>query len=170
MPDRAYIAMGSNLGARGETLRKAIDILRQVPGITLRRVSTFIETPAVTHDDELGIQAEDAQPDYLNGVVEIDTTLTPRELLATLHDIENQLGRDRDREQRWGPRTCDLDILLHGHEILDEDDLTIPHPRMAQRRFVLEPLVEIAPDARRPDTFQTTADMLAKLDADENAP
>jgi 2-amino-4-hydroxy-6-hydroxymethyldihydropteridine diphosphokinase len=163
MPERAYIAMGSNAGSRGETLRKAIDILRQIPGITLRRTSTFIETPAVTRDEQLGIQAEEDQPDYLNGVIEIDTTLTPRELLETLQDIERRLGRDRSREKRWGPRTCDLDILLYDDQSLNEPDLTLPHPRMAQRRFVLEPLVEIAPEARHPETYETAAEMLRKL-------
>ncbi|NBB94865.1 MAG: 2-amino-4-hydroxy-6-hydroxymethyldihydropteridine diphosphokinase [Planctomycetes bacterium] len=163
MPERAYIALGSNRGGRGETLRKAIDMLRQTPGVTLRRVSGFIETPAVTHSDELGIQADESQPDYLNGVVEVDTSLPPHDLLDCLHDIENALGRQRHHEQRWGPRTCDLDILLYGQESIDEPDLTIPHPRLAERRFVLEPLVEIAPEARHPDTYETAAEMLAKL-------
>lgn len=151
----AYIAMGSNVGGRAETLRQAVDILRRCEGVTLKRISTFIETQAVGGPVD--------QDDYLNGACEIETTLEPIELLDVLQDIEAKLGRDRQREQRWGPRTCDLDLLLYGDEIIDCERLTVPHPRMWQRRFVLEPLCEIAPDARCPETYRTVREILETL-------
>ncbi|MCK5113239.1 MAG: 2-amino-4-hydroxy-6-hydroxymethyldihydropteridine diphosphokinase [Phycisphaerae bacterium] len=154
---KAYIAMGSNVGERAQTLRKALDMMRQSGVITLRRVSTFIETKPVG--------GPDYQDDYLNAVVEIETALPPHELLASLNAIEATLGRDRSKEQRWGPRTCDLDILLYSNEMIDTPDLTIPHPRMTERMFVLKPLAEIAPMLQHPESFKTVAEMLAELEA-----
>jgi 2-amino-4-hydroxy-6-hydroxymethyldihydropteridine diphosphokinase len=91
------------------------------------------------------------QPKFLNAVAELRTDLSPRELLERLLAIERELGRERARERRWGPRLIDLDLLLYGGEVIDEPGLTVPHPRLAERRFVLEPLAEIAPGLRLPD-------------------
>jgi 2-amino-4-hydroxy-6-hydroxymethyldihydropteridine diphosphokinase len=156
MNPKGYIALGSNVGQRGQTLRAALDELRRTPGVTLRRVSTLIETPPVG--------GPEGQGNYLNGVAEIETTLEPHDLLATLQAIEARLGRDRDNERHWGPRTCDLDLLLLDEAVLDTPDLTLPHPRMHQRRFVLQPLVEIAPRARHPLLEATAEELLADLD------
>lgn len=157
MSEPAYIAMGSNLGSKGQTLRAALDQLRNTPGITLKRVSSFRETAP------LGGPAD--QPNYLNAAVEIETDLAPAELLAALQAIEANLGRDRASEQRWGPRTCDLDIVLMGpFTTVDQPELIVPHPRMHTRRFVLEPLAEIAPQARHPGLNYTVAELLDRLE------
>ena len=153
---KAYIAMGSNVGKKAQTLRKALDMMRQSGVITLRRVSTFIESKPVG--------GPEYQEDYLNAVVETETTLSPEDLLASLHAIETTLGRDRTNQQRWGPRTCDLDILLYGDEIINTHNLTIPHPRMCERMFVLQPLAEIAPSIQHPESFKTASEMLIELE------
>ncbi len=151
----AYIALGSNVGDRGLILRRAIDLLRRQDGIVLRRVSALLETKPV------GGPAH--QQNYLNGAVEVETTLAPAELLSAMIEIEAPLGRDRQAEQRWGPRTCDLDLLLMDDVIMETAELTLPHPRLHLRRFVLEPLAMIAPQAQHPVLFQTVAEILAEL-------
>lgn len=149
----SYIAMGSNLGDRGETLMQAVKMLSEVPGVTIRRLSQFVRT--------LPVGGPEDQPVYLNAAVEADVALAPRELLETLQAIERALGRDRAAERRWGPRTCDLDILLMGDAVVHEPpELIIPHPRMHERAFVLEPMMEIAPDAVHPERGKTVAEML----------
>lgn len=153
----AYIALGANLGDKASVLMKAVKMMDDAPGLTVRRTSSLSETAP------LGGPAD--QPGYLNGVVEIDTTLAPTELLEALQAIENALGRHRAAEQRWGPRTCDLDILLMGDTVLATGALTIPHPRMCERAFVLAPLAEIAPGAAHPVLNKTAAVLLAALDA-----
>jgi 2-amino-4-hydroxy-6-hydroxymethyldihydropteridine diphosphokinase len=132
----AYIGLGSNLGDRGENLRRALERLGAA------RVSTIRET------DPVGVTE---QPRFLNAVAELETGLPPRALLDRLLEIERDLGRDRESEERWGPRTIDLDLLLYDDEVIDEPGLTVPHPRLAERRFVLEPLHELAPDLVLPD-------------------
>ena len=102
------------------------------------------------------------QPSFLNGAASIDTTLTPRELLDALLRVERQLGRVRDGA-RWGPRTIDLDLLLYGDEAVDEPGLCVPHPRLAERRFALEPLAELDPDALVPGAGRVS-DLLTALD------
>lgn len=147
--------MGSNVGERAQTLRKALDMMRRGGDITLRRISTFIETTPCGGPEHQG--------DYLNAVVETETTLAPEDLLAALHAVEASLGRDREKEQRWGPRTCDLDILLYGNEIIKTPNLTIPHPRMCERIFVLQPLAEIAPTIQHPVSFKTASELFTEL-------
>jgi len=151
----AYIALGANLGDRAAVLMRAAKMIDDVPGIEVRRISSLYDT------DPVG--GPEGQPMYCNGVVEVRTSLAPAGLLEALQGIEAELGRDRTREQRFGPRTCDLDILMMGRTVLQTEALTIPHPRMCRRAFVLVPLVEIAPDAVHPVTGKTTKDLLAEL-------
>ncbi|MFA6682386.1 MAG: 2-amino-4-hydroxy-6-hydroxymethyldihydropteridine diphosphokinase [Sphaerochaeta sp.] len=135
----AYLALGSNIGDREEHLNTAIEMLSKKEDIKVTRVSTFLNTEPVGYTD---------QPDFLNAVVEIQTDLDPYALLETCNQIEQALKRKR--VIHWGPRTIDVDILLFGSLILDEEKLTIPHPRMLEREFVLKPLCEIAPEAVHP--------------------
>ena len=132
---RAYVGLGANLGDRERTLRDAVDALGAEDGIGVVAVSTLRETDPVGVGD---------QPRFVNGVVALDTTLAARELLDRLLAIEQRFGRVRVLGEH-GPRTLDLDLLLYGDEELDEPGLTVPHPRLHERRFVLEPLAELAP-------------------------
>jgi 2-amino-4-hydroxy-6-hydroxymethyldihydropteridine diphosphokinase len=135
----AYVGIGTNLGDRNENVRRALELLVELGPI---RSSTVRETDPVGVTD---------QPKFLNAVAELETDLPARELLEGLLEIECRLGRDRSSEQRWGPRTIDLDLLLYGQETIDEPGLSVPHPRLAERRFVLEPLCELAPDLILPN-------------------
>ena len=135
----AYIGLGANLGDREENLRAALERLR---GLGPLRVSSFRETEPVGVID---------QPPFLNAAAVLETDLPPRELLARLLEIEHGFGRERAEETRWGPRPIDLDLLVYGDETIDEVGLTVPHPRLAERRFALEPLHELAPDLTLPD-------------------
>jgi 2-amino-4-hydroxy-6-hydroxymethyldihydropteridine diphosphokinase len=144
---RAYIGLGANLGDREATIRAAI---AELPGVV--GVSTLRETDPVGVTD---------QPRFLNGVAVIETELRPHELLGLLLAVERRLGRER--RERWGPRTIDLDLLLYGDEVIDEDGLTVPHPHLQERRFVLEPLAEIAPALVVPG-LGGVEDLLAELD------
>ncbi len=135
----AYIGLGSNLGSRERNLRRALEELDKREGIEVARASSFIETEPV---------GGPPQGRFLNAAAELHTTLRPRELLAALQDVENRFGRTHN--VRWGPRTLDLDLLLYDDRVLEEPGLEVPHPRMHRRRFVLEPLSEIAPDAVHP--------------------
>jgi 2-amino-4-hydroxy-6-hydroxymethyldihydropteridine diphosphokinase len=137
---RIFVALGSNLGDREANLELAL--LRMDDQLGLVACSTFVETDPVGVTD---------QPKFLNAVAELQTELAPGELLERLLEIERELGRDRAREERWGPRTLDLDLLLYGNETIDEPGLTVPHPRLAERRFVLEPLHELDPELALPD-------------------
>ena len=111
-------------------------------GVEVAAVSTFRETDPVGKLD---------QPRFVNAAAALETRLPPRELLGCLLEVERALGRDRNAEERWGPRTIDLDLLLYGRDAIDEPGLTVPHPRLAERRFVLEPLLELDPDLALPD-------------------
>lgn len=129
----SYIAMGSNLQQPLQQLRSATKGLAQLPDSTLISISQAYRSAAVGPGE---------QPDYLNAVARVDTRLPPRELLAGLQALERAHGRERS--ERWGARTLDLDILLYGDLYMDEPALTIPHPRMRERNFVLYPLAEVA--------------------------
>jgi len=141
-PVRAFVGLGSNLGDREATIRRAVVLLGECSGIDVAAVSTLRETDPVGYED---------QPRFLNGVVALDVDLSARGLLDELLAVERELGRDRSAETRWGPRTIDLDLLLYGDETVEAPGLTVPHPRLAERRFVLEPLHELAPDLTLPD-------------------
>jgi 2-amino-4-hydroxy-6-hydroxymethyldihydropteridine diphosphokinase len=143
----AYVGVGSNLGDREATIRAAVDAL---PGVVA--VSSLRETDPVGVTD---------QPAFLNGAVALETELSPRELLERLLAIERELGRER--RERWGPRTIDLDLLLYGAETVDEPGLRVPHPRLHERRFALEPLAELDPELAVPGRGRVGA-LLAKLD------
>ena len=132
----AFIGLGGNVGDAETTLRAALEALDRLPGTRVRAASSFHRTAPVG-----GIE----QDDFTNAVACIETTLPATGLLQALFAIERAHGRDRSRERRWGPRTLDLDLLLYGDTVIDVPGLCVPHPRMAQRRFVLDPLVEIAP-------------------------
>jgi 2-amino-4-hydroxy-6-hydroxymethyldihydropteridine diphosphokinase len=132
---RAYVGLGANLGDRERTLLAAADALAAEEGIEVVSVSTLRETEPVGVGE---------QPRFLNGAAELETTLTARELLDRLLAVEQRFGRVRIPGEH-GPRTLDLDLLLYGDEVIDEQGLTVPHPRLHERRFVLEPLAELAP-------------------------
>lgn len=136
MTHRAYIGIGSNLGPRHATIHAGIRALGAVPGIRVVRLSSIIET------DPVGAPG---QGPYLNAAAELATTLGPHELLRAMLAVERAHGRDRSAGERWGPRTLDLDLLIYDDLMLDEPGLTLPHPRMRERPFVLRPLAEIAP-------------------------
>ena len=132
---RAFVGLGANLGDREGALRAAVGALADEAGTEVVAVSTLRETAPVGVGE---------QPPYLNGVVALETTLAPRELLDRLLTVEQRFGRVRVPGEH-GPRTLDLDLLLYGDELIEEPGLTVPHPRLHERRFVLEPLAELAP-------------------------
>lgn len=144
MAEIAYVGLGSNLGDRRTSMDAAVRRMSTIPGVRLRKVSSFRET------DPEGVPN---QPAFLNGVAEIECSLPPSELLAHLQRIETELGRIRTR--RWGPRTVDLDLLLFGTRRLRSERLNVPHPRLVERRFALEPLAELCPDRIVPGTRRT---------------
>ena len=132
---RAFVGLGANLGDREATLRRAVELLAADPEIELVALSTLRETDPVGYLD---------QPRFLNGAAELETDLAPRDLLERLLRVERRLGRERTGP-RFGPRTVDLDLLLYGDEQVDEPGLRVPHPRLHERRFALEPVAELDP-------------------------
>jgi len=146
----AYVGLGSNLGCREAMLERALELLGKRVGVVA--VSSLRET------DPVGLVE---QPRFLNAAARVETDLAPRDLLQVLLEVEHALGRER-REQ-WGPRTIDLDLLLYGDDSIDEPGLTIPHPRLHERRFVLEPLAELEPFLVVPGRGQVS-ELLSGLD------
>jgi 2-amino-4-hydroxy-6-hydroxymethyldihydropteridine diphosphokinase len=138
---RAYVGLGSNLGDREATLLRALELLAAEPRLAVVAVSVFRDTEPVGYVE---------QPRFLNGVAAVDTELSARELLDRLLGVERSLGRRRSGP-RFGPRTVDLDLLLYGDATIEEPGLSVPHPRLDDRRFVLEPLAELDPSLTLPD-------------------
>lgn len=155
MAAEAYIALGSNLGDREVNLREALRLVGELPRTKLLRESSFIETAPVDSPEGAGA--------FLNGVAQLETNLSPRELLEALLDIEKQLGRDRTGQPRNAPRTVDLDLLLYGTQVINEPGLEVPHPRMHEREFVLWPLLQIASKLTDPRDGTPYADHYQKL-------
>jgi 2-amino-4-hydroxy-6-hydroxymethyldihydropteridine diphosphokinase len=148
----AYVGLGTNIGPREVTLQRALGLLARAEEVDVLAVSQLRET------DPVGVVD---QPRFLNGVAEVETTLPPRALLDLLLEVERALGRVR--EERWGPRTVDLDLLVYGTETVDEPGLRVPHPRLHERRFALEPLAELNPDLEVPG-LGPVSEALAALD------
>ena len=146
---QAYLGLGSNIGDRKQQLLKAIDLIGNIKGIKVTKQSSIYETAPIGYTD---------QPNFLNLCLEIETELSPQQLLKHCLDIEQQLHRVR--EIRWGPRTLDLDILLYSDNIIETDNLSIPHPRMQERAFVLIPLNDIASDKKDPRLNQKIHDLV----------
>lgn len=149
---RAYIALGSNLGDKKAYLDQAIKALKQHKECRVQRVSSYLVTEPYG-----GVE----QDDFLNACLSLDTLLSPEELLDLLHEIEQ--AAHRERLIHWGPRTLDLDILLYDNEVLETEDLIIPHVEMHKRDFVLKPLAEIAPNKRHPILGKTIGELAAQL-------
>lgn len=148
----ALIALGGNVGDVRATFPKAIsNILGMAQATLLARSSDYRTQP----------WGEEAQDPFINACIEVETSLDPHALLFTLHKIEKRFGRDRAKEQRWGPRTLDLDLLAYDDAVIKQPDLTLPHPRLFERAFVLVPLAEIAPD--RVIAGRSVASALAQL-------
>ncbi|MEN6520473.1 MAG: 2-amino-4-hydroxy-6-hydroxymethyldihydropteridine diphosphokinase [Armatimonadota bacterium] len=154
---RVYLGLGSNLNDRERNIGHAVELLAENPHIEVLRVSSMYETSPVGYKD---------QPDFINAVALIETTLSPRELLDAVQAIEELMGRKRTF--RWGPRVIDIDVLLYGSETIDEEGIKIPHPMMMERRFVLEPLAEIAPDLTLPGG-QTAVEAARSAAEEDNA-
>ena len=152
----AYLALGSNLGDREANLARARELL-ETAEVRITRASSIYETEPRDVVD---------QPWFLNQVMEVETSLLPRQLLKRVQKIEREMGRKRMVDK--GPRVIDLDILLYGTAVVRTPGLEIPHPRMAERRFVLEPMAELAPELRHPVAMRTMREMAARV-ADQKA-
>lgn len=148
----AYIGVGSNLGDKLSNCQKAIDLIDNIENCTVKRQSGFYRTEPV------GVASQNW---YVNGVIRVETGLSVQDLLRSLLSIETGMGRVR--KQRWESRIIDLDILLYGHHVIDEKNLTIPHPRMHVRRFVLMPMVQLDPDLVHPVLGRTMSELFDDL-------
>ncbi len=148
-----YVAVGSNLQDRRQNIQRAVEQLAKTPGISALRTSSLLENPAVGGPPE--------SPLFLNGALELQTTRSALALLERLLGIEHQLGRVR--RDRWEPRPIDLDILFYGDAVMQTPMLTIPHPRLHQRYFVLKPLAELAPHFVHPLLHRTISELLAEI-------
>ena len=152
---QVFIGVGSNEGERFAHISRAVQALGSMPGVRLRQMAMILET------EPLG---GPPQGPYLNTVVEVETTLPPLELLRSLKAIERRLGRE-PVPQRWAPRPIDLDILLYDDCVIQEPELCIPHPRLHERRFVLEPLAQLAPELVHPVLCQSVASLCERVSA-----
>ena len=150
---RAFIGIGSNEGDRLQAISRAVQFLGATSGMRVTQLATIQETAPV---------GGPPQGPYLNTIVELQTELPPHELLAALQRIEWLLGR-RPSEQRWGPRPMDLDVLLYDDRVSQDPELTLPHPRLHERRFVLEPLAQLAPDLIHPVLREPIRVLLTRL-------
>jgi 2-amino-4-hydroxy-6-hydroxymethyldihydropteridine diphosphokinase len=153
---KAYVGLGSNLGERETLIRVAVENLARLPETRLAQVSSLYDTAPVGELD---------QPNFLNAVARLETELTARQLLWNLLLIERRLGRVRTAAGRYGPRTIDLDLLFHGNLVLDEPELTLPHPELHRRAFVLVPLCELDPTLVHPLLGETMAELLAHVES-----
>jgi len=153
-PVRAYVALGGNLGAVADTFAAALADLARLPDTRVVEISPLYRNPPL---------GGGAQPDYLNAVAAFDTYLSAPVLLASMLAIERRHGRTRDAEERWAPRTLDLDLVLYGEEVIELPGLRVPHPRLHERAFVLVPLAQIAPDAVVPG-HGPVSELLAAVD------
>jgi 2-amino-4-hydroxy-6-hydroxymethyldihydropteridine diphosphokinase len=153
-PVTAYLALGANLGNRKRNIQNALAALSTTEGIAITQISTFMENPAIGGPPDA--------PPFLNAAAEIKTTLGSHALLHRILGIEQSLGRIR--REKWEPRQIDIDLLLYGDEIISSQELVIPHPLMHERRFVLQPLAEIAPHAVHPTLQMTIDGLLQNLD------
>jgi 2-amino-4-hydroxy-6-hydroxymethyldihydropteridine diphosphokinase len=150
----AYIALGANLGDREANIKSALEKLNRTPGVAVTKVSSLIENPAVGGPPD--------SPAFLNAAAQFLTSLSAPALLNRLLEIEHEIGRIR--REKWGPRPIDLDLLLYDEQVLEIPGLKLPHPLMHQRRFVLQPLAQIAPDAIHPVLKRTIRELLIDLD------
>ena len=154
MFSRVFVGIGSNLGNRRAHYQKALDLIADLPQTTIVKCSSLYESEPIG----------DAKNWYINGVIELETNFTPQQLLSRLQKIEGTIGRKRTAQtKKWASRKIDLDILLFDNYIVDEKKLKIPHPEMHQRRFVLLPLAELAPQHVHPHLSTTVAQLLAGL-------
>ena len=151
----AYLCLGSNSGNRLQFIEQAISLLNLAENIKIIRSTALYET------EPWGVKKQNW---FLNIIVEIKTDLSPQDLLLKCMSIEKTLGRNRDKEQRWGERTIDIDIIFYNKDVVNTDMLTIPHPRMHQRAFVLVPLLELIPDFIHPVLNKTISDLYDELD------
>jgi len=156
MNNSVYIGLGSNMGCKRDNIAQAVALISAIPGVNIKNISSLYETEPWGKTD---------QDKFLNQVIEIETSLPPKELLRELQNIEIKMGRQR--QEKWGPRLIDLDILLYGNEVLDDPQLIIPHPHMRERLFVLVPLAEIGADLRFPDNGATVREVLSSVLARE---
>ena len=156
--ERVFIALGSNIGDRAANIKKAVDLIAASGAVTVVRSSHLYETRPWGVED---------QPDFINAVIEVRTTLAPAALLAHLKGVEAQMGRVAT--ERWGPRIIDADIIFYGARVVMEEGLSIPHARMRERAFVLVPLCECAPTLIHPVVGRTIKELLDALDPQERA-